>query len=239
MKKEPVNFGAELKSDEEKHGIGGGGNSIFYNFKEGNDNILRILQKGEPILYFFIGKGQRPRTLYGMEKGDPTRDENGNYPEKKSVKYIMYAIDRSDNRVKQVEMPYSVMRDIKVLQENPDYQFDSLPMPYDIRVTYDKSESPANMYKVTPIPKHYEVTDEETKDFQEKMDKMTPEDAVQLKKDKQMESDKEAGTWLSPEKIQAEHKENFEESVKKSPKAEPKKTVEYPEEEISVEDIPF
>lgn len=233
-------FNAQLDKVSEENNIGGGGNDLFYTIEEGNANVVRVLTPAEVIIYYFQGKGIRPAIAYGYENGDPRKQGTDEF--KPSARFMLYVLDRNSNTVKLAEFPYSVQKSIGELQKNPDYAFEDIPMPYDIRIAYNKTESPANMYRVTAIPKHTPVTPEEIKMLDEKMANMTPEQHVQKKKDAQIKSDKEAGIWRTPEQVNEVMAGFAKEAVAKQPEAvirDGVKTIEYPDSDITPEDIPF
>jgi hypothetical protein len=236
------NFNEELKKDEKN--MGGSKSSLYYKVEEGNNNVLRILSPSKSYTMYFLGKGMRPAIAYGYDKGDPRKvgDEEGEF--KPSVRYACYVLDKTDNEIKMAEFPYSVQKGIAALQENPDFAFEELPMPYDIRITYNKEESPANMYTVTATPKNDPLTEEELATLKDKMEDFSPEDYVEKKKEKQMESDQEAGVWISEEKRKQNEKDWLDRVNSKNEggneKAEEETpTIDYPEDDIKPEDIPF
>lgn len=221
-------FSAQAQKDQEEVGSKFSGNSKYFDLKEGNDNVMRILTPGAAFATFFVAKGQPYAVAYGEEKGDPRKEVEGGMT--KSVRYVLYLIDRKDGLVKQAELPYTVIRSIGELQKNPDYTFDDLPMPYDIRVTYDKSEIPANKYKVAAIPKQVPVTPDELAQLEKLMAQETPEQAVENKKQKQIELDQEAGVWVKPSGVvKDEHAQSHPVDLDKS----------MEELGINPDDIPF
>lgn len=231
-------FNKQLKSDADKHGMGSGkSDNNYYNFEEGNQNVLRIMMPATSYVSYFIAKGTPPAVSYGAENGDPRSAD----PElKRSVKYATYVLDRKTNTIKLCSsLPYSIMRAIAEFQTNPDYAFDDLPMPYDIRVTYKKDESPANKYHVAAVPFKVPVTEAEMNELADRMKEITPEQLVEKMKQKQMKKDEEAGIKLPPG-VTAAFQKAVEQKEPTPPKYEQPK-VEYPTEEknINPDDIPF
>jgi hypothetical protein len=232
-----MNLNKKLEKDADTYNIGSG--SGYYNIEEGNENIARVLTEGQVFAKHYLGKGVISPICYGQDKGCPIMDEDsGTHSTKLSIKYALYVIDKKDNEVKLATFPYSVMKGIAGLQENPDYKFDLFPMPYDIRITYKREESPANMYKVDAIPKLMPVNEENRKKLDEKLAEITPEDFVQKMKDKQIKTHQESGIWLSPEQLEKNAKEWNKNINKENKETEP--VTHYPtaeEEGISAEDI--
>lgn len=229
---EKYNFNEKSEKDAEEHGMGDSG--IFYRVENGNKNVCRVLTPFVAYASYFLGKGSRPAIAYGFDKGDPrSRD-----PEmKKSIRYVGYVLDQNDNKVKQAEFPYSVHKAIGALQENPDYAFDDIPMPYDIRITYNKEESPANMYNVQATPNRDEISPEILEDLEKKIAEYPPEKVVEKKKEQQIETDKKMGIWLTPEQVK-KYKDDLEEELKKGG-GNVEGAIDYPSEKINPEDIPF
>ena len=56
----------------------------------------------------------------------------GTYNGKATFKWLCLVLDRADGVVKPYFMPNSVYEKIEALQQNPDYAFDEVPMPYDL-----------------------------------------------------------------------------------------------------------
>ena len=216
-----------------------------YRIVDGNNNIVRILTPGAYYGLHFFGKGVKPKTCYGKDKGCPIRDTEDKYEHGKvAARYVCFVLDRADGKVKTAFFPYSVIKQVSDLQKNPDYSFDEVPMPYDIRITFKPDEAPANKYKVDVKPKGEDITEEQNADLAEKFQKASPDQIVEKMKAKQLKADTESGAVLSPQKLaeesstrQEEYNEEVKEKMKNAPKAEPK--VEYPENEIDPADIPF
>lgn len=240
-------FDETLEKESNKYSSGGN----YFKINEGNENVIRILSKGEAYASHYING--KFRTLYGRENGDPIRDEvdydsgkpgrvivpinkEGKIP-KPSIRLVVYIIDRADNQVKVAELPYSVSKQITALQQNPDYAFDDVPMPYDIRITYKKDAPPTEKYRVEVKPNGADLTQEQNLEFAKKFSEYSPEKVVQNKKDRQIDDDKRAGIWVSEDELESLKDDYNEKMVKtatiQAQDQETVKKVEYPE------DIPF
>ena len=124
---------------------------------------MRVLSPGEPTASHFQNK-KFLGTCYGVEKGCPFHtEEYKNSPAK--VKFLMYIIDRKDGQIKLASMPYIIVKSIGALQENQDYAFDEIPMPYDITVNAKKAGTIEVEYTVIPSPKLIPLTQEEQNEF--------------------------------------------------------------------------
>lgn len=199
---------SKLEQDSKDLGMERQGN--FYTIEDGNNNIVRILT--EPVAYaqYSYGKGVRPAIAYGVEKGDPRgrgTDEN----ERKGIRYLMYVLDRNSGKVVLADFTYSIFYGLAQLQQG-DYQFDKFPMPFDIRITYNKEAAPAQKYSVQPTRNEDPLSVEEDNAFGEALKRGQPADILEKMKTSQIASDKEGGVWLSPEKLQ-EMKDAFVEKA--------------------------
>lgn len=99
------NINAMVKQAEKDYGLSSGGS---FKTKEGA-NKLRFLSNFVPHS--------------SMYKGKPT------------FKIVSWVFDYADNRVKLYFMPKTIAEMLGSLQENADYAFDEMPMPYDVTLT--------------------------------------------------------------------------------------------------------
>lgn len=226
-----MNISEQLNQDSKEYGIG---STNFFKFQNG-DNRIRLLTAGSVIATHFFGKGQKAHTCYGIEKGCPwhgdkaPRTKDGG-EQKPSIKYTCYVL--ADGKIQLADLPYSVIKEIGLLQTNEDYSFDSFPMPYDVTVKFNKeSGSPNDMYKVIPSPKRIEIPDDIKEQLVVVMSKLTPEQSVEKKKVAQRTIHDSDGTTQK-------RVEEFRASVDTAPvNSEP--VMQYPDEEINPDDIPF
>lgn len=148
------------KEEQELNEVMPSSDSQVWRAKKGS-NKIRILAGGSPIAEHWVDtpKGRRPHVCYGVVQGCPYHKSTD---KKARVKHLFYILDKSrnDDKIELAELPFTVYREVKNLAENEDWGFGSLPMPYDINITYNPDESPAEMYKVVPSPKREEVSDE-------------------------------------------------------------------------------
>lgn len=142
----------------------GGGNDRFQ-FQEGTNKLRVLAMSADPLAKHFMGKGKPGVTCVGIKEGCTLHGDNAplddkGKPTKVSIKYLVYALDRKDNKIKLIYMPYSVCKAIGELQMEEDWTFDDMPMPYDINVKYDPKAAPMQMYVVTPSPARNPLTPE-------------------------------------------------------------------------------
>jgi len=65
-------------------------------------------------------------------------------------KFVAWVFDWADGKVKLFFMSKTVLEAIGALQDNPDYAFDTVPMPYDITVNAKDAGTKDVMYSLTP-----------------------------------------------------------------------------------------
>ena len=236
-----------IKQANDEYGLGG--SSDFFHFSKSGVYKLRVLSEPVAMATHFFGKGKRPAICYGEGKGCPFHGINPNAPadkddkyfENPTVKFQTYLLDRSDNKEKLGEIPYSVLSVLADLQKDEDWTFESYPMPYDITVTYDKeNKDPKQIYKTIGSPKREAVSTEVENDLLENLKRMPVASYVQTRKEKQMEEHKQTGIWVSDEERERKHKEAMERGMEINRATQGDvPTIEYPTEDINPEDIPF
>lgn len=251
-------FDEELEKANSEYG--GTQISSFYKVQEGNSNVIRVLTRGSQYAKQFMGM-KNYRTLYGKEKGDPLRqpdDADAKKPgrivvpvnekgqtSKPSIISVVYILDRTDNKIKIAELSYSIVKQIAELQKNPDYKFDDLPMPYDLRITYKKEAAPNEKYRVEVKPGSEDLTPEQVKELELKVSERSTESIAEKQKTRQIESDEKFGMRISQEELAkdaSDYNANMVATMKKQREGMNKNTtsgIEYPDDEINPEDIPF
>ncbi len=231
----------DLKNDMQE--AGKSTNADYFKFESKTTSKLRILTKltEAPLGQHFFGKGNKPAVCYGIKKGCPFHEEVDGEEPKLSLKYVCYVLDREDGKVKLADMPYTVVKSIGDMEQDDEMKFESYPMPYDVKITYDKDLPPAEMYKVIASPKFIPVSPEEMDLLAEKLEKQTPAEYVQKKKDYQISEHEKSGVRISEEDLankEAERKAKFNKGVAEhNAKAVDEPTIEYPADEGG--DIPF
>jgi hypothetical protein len=231
----------KLKQDSEVYGMGG--NKNFFTFENKKTSRIKILTEPEVLAQHFFGKGAKPSVCYGKDKGCPFH----NADEKVSVKYVCYVLDVTDNNtIKIADLPYTVVKSLSELQADEDFTFESYPVPYDIKVTFDKDQAPNDMYKIIGGAVRYELNSDLMNLFNQKVQKSPIATHISNKKIAQIQEHQEKGIWKSPETIAKEaetHKQDYREKAmaynEKMKNEKLEDEIEYPTEEINVEDIPF
>lgn len=200
-----MGFMDSVKEESKKYGAGA--NTDFFNFDGKGVYKVRVLAQPKTIATHFFGKGNPSVVCVGIDEGCIYHKEGEKKP---SVKLATYVVDRKDGKVKMAELPLSVGYAMNTLQEDEDFAFTDFPMPYDIKINYDPDNNdPKEIYKVVASPKQENLTKEEKESLSAKVEKQTPEQYVEAKKNRQKEKTVSAG---APE---------------------------YPSEEINPNDVPF
>ena len=160
------NFKDSIEKAETKYDVGGGGD--WFKFQKGVNKIRVLASSSEPIANHFIGENGSSKNVVciGKNEGCPFHGKDApvgkdGKPKKPSIKYLMYIIDRKNDAIRLVSVAYSVVKQIGELQMTEDWEFDSLPMPYDLTVKYDPDAAPNDKYKVIASPKR-ELVNQET-----------------------------------------------------------------------------
>lgn len=196
-----MNFMDDIKQETQKYG-GGAGSSDMFEFKKGV-NRMRILAQPKVLATHFFGKGVPSAVCIGIDEGCQFHGENHQRP---SIKLVTYIIDRDDeDKIKLAELPLSISYSINDLQNDDDFRFDGFPMPFDVKITHDPdNQDPKAKYRLIGSPNSTELTEEQEKELADRLEKMSPEQYVEKRKEKQKS-----------------------------------KEVEYPQDDIKSEDMPF
>jgi len=134
-----------------------------------------------------LGKGEYLKAKEGDNKmrilSNPVAHA-GNYKGQQTFKFLMFVIDRTDNKIKPYFMPVMVMEFISNLQLDSDWGFDGFPMPYDINVVAKGAGTKEVKYSLIASPNKTEVSIDileelKTKDILEFQKKLNAEQANQ------------------------------------------------------------
>lgn len=127
-----VNFAEEIKKDEQDFDLGGD----YFKFEVG-PNRIRICS---------------PMVGYESVFKDKVTGE-----EKTNVRFVTLVLDRKTNKIKTAFLPYTIKKAVAAYQEDPEYTFDEVPMPYDITVNAD-GEGLKRKYSLTPARQNSPLT---------------------------------------------------------------------------------
>lgn len=199
------------QANKSEHSAGGSG---WFKMKEGI-NQFRILTEPE-VMFENFGKGICYHQC-GYE-GSP--------------KYLARILDRADNKVKLYKIPFTIFETIAGYEQDDELKWTGFPMPYDIKVKAIGAGTKEVSYTVMPSLKQEPLAD----DVLETLEKQSPvKEVIAKMQEKNIEKHKQDGTWQKEQDRLAQLKKDLE----KGGTAKPEDTIEYPEEEIDPEDIPF
>lgn len=141
------------------------GEGDYFKFTEG-DNRIQLLTHCTQLIQRWTGKGYEV-----VIEGDPQ--------EGKQIKGVCYVLQ--DGEIKLAFLPYTVVKQIKDLMEDPDYAFEEFPMPRLINIKAKGAGTKEVEYSVIPSPKEAPVSSEVFNKLKEKTD---VEVIIQRMKDK-------------------------------------------------------
>ena len=167
----------------------------YFDIKEGAQQFI-LLTHCAPLSQVFDGKKYRPAV-----EGDTGI----------SIRGVCWVL--SEGVVKQAKLPYTVVKAIRALQQNPDWEF-KLPFPHNLTLTAVGAGTKEVKYTLTPSPKEVTIPAETLAELSKKP---TPEEVVEKIK----------GGGASPRQSAAE-------DTRQAPTP-----IEYPKDDINPEDIPF
>ena len=136
----------------------------FFSFVEG-DNRFQLLTHCVPIAQVWDTVEKKYRIA---EEGDRSI----------SIKGVCWVLQ--DGKIKQAKLPYTVLKAVRELQNDPDYAFTEFPMPRAINVRVRNVATKEVEYSVIPSPKVVVVGAEI---LEELKSKLTPEEMVERLKD--------------------------------------------------------
>lgn len=90
------------------------------------------------------------------------------YNGRKNVKFVTWVLDRVDGKVKPYFMPFTILEHLANLGDDPDWAFDTVPMPYDINIKAENAGSKEVKYSVICSPKMVPLTADEEKALAER-----------------------------------------------------------------------
>lgn len=90
------------------------------------------------------------------------------YKGERRFKWLVYILDRADGQIKPFFMPHSIFKMIEALQQDPEYAFDEVPMPYDVTITAKGAGTREVEYSLIAARKSVPLTADETNALDEK-----------------------------------------------------------------------
>ena len=167
---------ADHEKTAKEHKIGG---RNFWSPEPG-DNKIRVLSGYEAYGNHWVVKDNRSYVCLGKENGCvycKDEAEKDCKTSKRSVKFLMWILDRVDAEVKIAQVGYSIIKQLGTLATSEDWAFDDIP-PYDV-VIKKTGEKLKTEYTVTPtkaekplVKEEQEKVDREMTDLLEVIEKM-------------------------------------------------------------------
>ena len=188
------------------------------------DSIANAFDKDEDKSSDWFSFKEGPNKVRVLSSGSPLatvmqgREFRGAYyqgrelldGETVSEKWWTWIIDRADSNIKIAKFGKKILQQLASYQHSPRFKFDSLPMPYDIIITATGAGTKEVVYTIMP-DEEIEITTKEEEEYSKK----TPiGDLTDKVREKQMKKDG-------------------------AKSVETTKPIEYPEDKINPEDIPF
>ena len=115
-----------------------------------------------------------------------------------SIKGVCWVLQ--DDAIKQAKLPYTVVKAIKGLSDNPDWEF-VLPFPHTLTLSAKNAGTKEVEYSLTPSPKKIEIPKEV---LDELAKKPTPEDIIEKikgAKDEEQKTDEPVQEGIDPKDI--------------------------------------
>lgn len=237
-------FNIDTDAVEREYGMGGGGRkNDWFEIREG-DNKIRILTPTTVMVSHYskggyqgicIGKPecpgcQRDDELTAQKKAEPDEEKAKKIRLTRNIKHLCWVLDYGaiermskdptliEEEIKLAKLPHTVAKSLKAYQENPEYTFSEAPMPYDVTLNAKGAGTTTVEYTLTAARQNTELSSE----ILAKVEKLTePEVIIEKMKDKKK---KELGVPVGDSSV-----DGGAES----------RSVEYPEEDINPNDIPF
>lgn len=138
----------------------------YFNIIEGKQNFV-LLSHCAPLAQVWSGNKYR-----AAEEGDRNI----------SIKGVCWVLQSEDGipYIKQAKMPYSIVRSIRELQQNPEWEFE-LPFPHTLTLGAKNAGTKEVEYSLTPSPKKIVIPAEILEELKKKP---TPEEIVEKIKGK-------------------------------------------------------
>lgn len=132
----------------------------YFDIAEG-DNRIQLLTHLQPL----------PQVWDNSEKKYRNAEEGDKNVSIKGVGWVL-----QDGKIKQAKLPYTVVKAIRGLMEDPDYAFTEFPMPRFINIKAKNAGSKEVEYTVIPSPKETPVSQEILGELAKKP---TPEEIIE------------------------------------------------------------
>ena len=135
----------------------------YFNINEGENKFV-LLSHCAPLVQVWTGSKYVP-----AQEGD----KNTN------IKGLCWVLQ--DGVIKSAKLPYTVVKSIRALQQNPEWDFSGFPFPHTLTLTAKNAGTKEVEYELMPSPKKVEIPEEVLTELKKKK---SPEEIVELIKEK-------------------------------------------------------
>lgn len=155
----------------------------YFSFIEG-DNRIQLLTHCAPLAQVYDPSTRKYRMATEGDKNS-------------GIKGLCWVLQ--DGKIKQAKLPYTVVKAIRDLQNDPDYQFEAFPMPRVINIKAKNAGTKEVEYTIIPSPKEVAV---DASIMTELASKPSPEDMVEKIKERAKPKDDDEGLqYPEPDEI--------------------------------------
>ena len=155
---ENFDFNEKNKEVAEQYSIG---NGELFEILEG-DNIVRVLSGYSVVARHWQGIREDNPICFGEDKGCPfhekLEDSELKYPLR--IRCIFWLLDRRDEKIKLAFMPYKFASLIAKLQKDKEWEFENVPMPYDVNFTAQGANTKEVEYSLLPMTSRKKLSNE-------------------------------------------------------------------------------
>lgn len=153
-------FNDALSQAEKEFSNLGSSKGDFFKLKEGK-NRVRILTPLVPYASHFVSKTKAPNACVGKEdcpdckkmvkvkQKDGTEVERPNDP---LVKFVCHVLNTVNGKVELAQFAPTIFYSLRDLQNDPEWSFNELPMPYDITINAEGAGTTSVKYSVVASP---------------------------------------------------------------------------------------
>jgi hypothetical protein len=149
-------FNDALSQAEKEFSNLGSSKGDFFKLKEGK-NRVRILTPLVPYASHFVSKTEAPNACVGKEDCPDckkiVKDKDGNDKENTpSVKFVCHVLNTVNGKVELAQFAPTIFYSLRDLQNDPEWSFNELPMPYDITINAEGAGTTSVKYSVVASP---------------------------------------------------------------------------------------
>lgn len=153
---------------------------------------------------------------------------------KGSMKYLAWVYDYKDSKLKKMKIPYSIMESIVSQMTSEDYSFTDFPMPYDITITASNAGTKEVKYAILPARLSTPMAEDVMEEFAKKK---SPVEMIDEMKERNKKKHQEDGTFDRLHEDKASEGARVRKAF--ADNGEDEEDIEYPEDDLNPEDIPF